>query len=159
MIFGVTVGDSSGVVLPWDSVNVSARGPALAISDLALGLRGASVRWEAAPGHTVLLTPFDLFLEGAEVELYYEVAGTRPRAAYRHEIAVFRMKGESGAARRRPAVTLAFDEPAREGQYRSQRVLQLSRFEPGRYLIEVRVRAPGGETVTRQREFRIVRPR
>ncbi|HEX2217849.1 MAG TPA: GWxTD domain-containing protein [Gemmatimonadales bacterium] len=152
------VGDSLGVVLPKDSVHVSARGAALAISDLALGVRGASARWEPAPGDTVLLTPFDLFLEGAEVELYYEVPGARPGAAYRHEIAVFRMKGDPAAAERRPAVTLAFDEPATEELLRSQRVLQLSRLKPGRYLIEVRVRAPGGESVTRRREFRIVRP-
>jgi GWxTD domain-containing protein len=153
------VGDSLGVVLPADSVAVSARGAALAISDLALGVRGASARWEPAPGDTVLLTPFDLFQEGAEVELYYEVAGARRGASYRHEIAVFGTKGEPAVAERRPAVTLAFDEPATDDLLRSHRVLQLSRLKPGRYLIEVRVRAPDGESVTRRREFRIVRPR
>jgi hypothetical protein len=153
------VGDSLGVVLPKDSVHVSARGAALAISDLALGVRGASARWEPAPGDTVLLTPFDLFLEGAEVELYYEVPGAGRGATYRHEIAVFRMKGDPAVAERRPAVALAFDEPATEELLRSRRVLQLSRLRPGRYLIEVRVRAPEGESVTRRREFRIVRPR
>ena len=151
------IGDSLGVVLPRDTVSVSARGPALALSDLALGVRGASARWEAAPGDTVLLTPFDLFREGAEIELYYETAGASAGASYRHEIAVFGVKGESGVAERRPAVTLAFEEPATGTLLRSQRVLRLSRLRPGRYLLEVRVRAPEGAATTRRRELRIVR--
>ena len=62
------------------------------------------------PGDTVLLTPFDLFPEGGEVELYYEAAGAIAGTSYRHEIAVFRVRGEPGAVERRPVVTLGFDE-------------------------------------------------
>jgi GWxTD domain-containing protein len=151
------VGDSLGVVLPSDTVSVSRHGPAFGISDLALGVRGASARWEPAPGDTVLLTPFDRFIEGADVELYYEVPGVRAGSLYRHEIAVFRMKGDRGVAERRPAVTLGFEEPAAGPVLRSQRVLQLSRLKPGRYLIEVRVRAEDGDSVLRRRELRIAR--
>ena len=71
------LGDSLGVVLPRDTVRVTGPGSALALSDLALGVRGASARWEPTPQDTVLLTPFDLFREGSEVELYYEAAGAR----------------------------------------------------------------------------------
>jgi hypothetical protein len=105
----------------------------------------------------VLLTPFDLFLEGSEVELYYEAAGATEGAAYRHEIAVFRIKGQPGVAERRPVVTLGFDERAAGPLLRSQRVLQLARLKPGRYLIEVQVRTPDGDSVARRREFRVVR--
>jgi GWxTD domain-containing protein len=153
------LGHSLGVVLPRDSVRVSGPAPGLSLSDLALGVREASARWSPAVGDTVLLTPFDLFREGAEVELYYEVAGVTAGAPYRHEIAVFRLKGEPATAERRPVVTLAFEEPAAGPLLRSHRVLQLSRLKPGRYLIEVQVRAPDGAPVSRRREFRVVRKR
>ncbi|MBA3892425.1 MAG: GWxTD domain-containing protein [Gemmatimonadales bacterium] len=150
--------DSLGVVLPRDTVRVAGPGPGLTLSDLALGARGASARWEPTPQDTVLLTPFDLFLEGSEVELYYEVAGVIEGAPFRHEIAVFRIKGEPGAPERRPVVTLGFDERAAGRLLRSHRVLQLARLVPGRYLIEVQVHAADGKPVARRREFRVVRP-
>ena len=151
------LGDSLGVVLPRDTVRVTGPGPALALSDLALGVRGASARWEPTPQDTVLLTPFDLFLEGSEVELYHEVVGVTEGAPYRHEIAVFRIKGEPGFAERRPVVTLGFDEHAVGRLIRSHRVLQLARLAPGRYLIEVQVQTADGQRVARRREFRVVR--
>ena len=151
----IQLGDSTGAVLPRDTVTASGGGSKPWISDLALGIRGASAAWEATPGDTVLLTPFDLFLENAGMELYYEVGGIRPGASYRHEIAVFRIKGERGVAERRPVVTLAFDEPATEAIVRAHRTLQLARLKPGRYLIEVRVVSPAGGAVARRREFQI----
>ena len=151
------VGDSLGIVLPRDTVRVDVAGAGLTVSDLALGIRGASAAWAPAPGHTVLLTPFDLFPEGSEVELYYEVDGAAVGTSYRHEIAVFRMRDRPRVAERRPVVTLGFEEPAAEPLLRSQRVLQLARLEPGRYLIEVQVRAPDGDAVARRREFLVVR--
>jgi GWxTD domain-containing protein len=152
------LGDSLGVVLPRDTVRVSGPGAggALSLSDLALGLRGASARWEPTPQDSVLLTPFDLFLEGSEVELYYEAAGSTGGAMYRHEIAVFRIKGDRGQVEPRPVVTLGFDEPATGPMLRSHRVLQLARLKPGRYVVEVQVIAPGGTTSLRRREFRMV---
>jgi hypothetical protein len=105
----------------------------------------------------VLLTPFDLFYEGAEVELYYEAGGATPGAAYRHDIAVFRVRGKPGVVERRPVVTLGFDERAADPLVRSHRVLQLARLKPGRYVIEVKVGTPEGEDISRRREFIIVR--
>jgi GWxTD domain-containing protein len=152
-------GDSLGIVLPRDTVRVERSGSGLSLSDLALGIRGASARWEPVPGETVLLTPFDLFLEGSEVELYYEASGAAVGASYRHEIAVYRMRGDPGTPERRPVVTLGFDEPAVEPTLRSQRVLQLARLKRGRYVIQVRVRGPEGEAAARRREFLVVRAR
>jgi hypothetical protein len=152
------LGDSLGVVLPRDSARVSEPDGTLGLSDLALGVRGASARWGPTPLDTVLLTPFDLFREGSEVELYYEASGATAGARYRHEITVFRVKGEPGVAERRPVVTLGFDERATESWLRAHRVLQLARLKPGRYLLEVRVVGPGEPPVARRREFRVVRP-
>ena len=61
-------------------------------------------------------------------------------------------------AEQRPVVTLGFDEPAADTLLRSHRVLQLARLKPGRYLVELRVQAPGGASVARRRELRVVRP-
>ena len=113
--------------------------------------------WEPVPGDTVLLTPFDLFREGGEVELYYEAGGATAGASYRHDIAVFRLRGEPAVVERRPVVTLGFDEPAPDTVLRAHRVVQLARLKPGRYLIEVKLGTPGGETVARRREFIVIR--
>ncbi len=152
----IQVGDSAGVVLPHDSVKVAGAGPGLALSDLALGIPEASARWMVAPGDTVLLTPFDLFREGAEVELYYEAAAAEAGGSYRHEIAVYRVRRPNGIPERRPVVALAFEERADGARIHAHRTLKLGRLHPGRYLVEVRLRGPDGATDTRRRLFRIV---
>ncbi|MDQ3428062.1 MAG: hypothetical protein M3477_09555 [Gemmatimonadota bacterium] len=150
-------GEGAGVVLPRDSVRVGRGGPALSLSDIALGVRQASAVWHPAPADTVFLTPFDLFREGGEVELYYEVGGAAAGAAYRHRIGVFRMNGDPPRADRRPVVTLGFEEKAAGPVIRSSRTLQLGRLKAGRYLVEVRVAGPDGGVETRRREFRVVK--
>jgi GWxTD domain-containing protein len=152
------VGDSTGIVLPRDTLRVDSSLGGLSLSDLALGIRGASAVWEPVPGDTVLLTPFDLFPEGGEVELYYEAGGATPANSYHHDIAVYRVRGEPGVAERRPVVTLGFDEPAPDTVLRGHRVLQLARLKPGQYLIEVKLSTPEGEAAARSREFIVVRP-
>jgi hypothetical protein len=109
-----------------------------------------------APGDTVLLTPFDRFREGAEVELYYEAAKAEAGRSYRHEIAVYRVRRPDGIPERRPAVALAFDERADGAKIRAHRTLKLGRLRTGRYLVEVRLRGPDGTMDTRRRLFRIV---
>jgi GWxTD domain-containing protein len=154
----VQQGDSTGSVLPLDSLEVADRGGELVLSDLALGARGASAVWEPVPGDTVLLTPFDLFRAGAEAELYYEVAGAEPGISYRHAITVYRVKGDDDTSlERRPVVSLGFDEAAREALVRSHRTLQLTRLKPGRYVVEVRIRGGGEDSGARRRAFSIVR--
>jgi hypothetical protein len=151
-------GPEAGVVLPRDSVRVAAPGPVLALSDLALGIRAASARWLPTPADTVLLTPFDLFLERSEVELYYEASGAIPGTPYRHQIAVYRTKGE-GRLDPRPVVTLGFEERAEGTLLRSHRTLQLGRLKPGTYVVEVKVAgaSAAGEPAVRRRELRVVR--
>lgn len=151
-------GDSAGVVLPSDTVRVTGD-MGLEVSDLALGTREASARWHPTPADTVLLTPFELFRAGGEVGLYYEAGGAAPEARYRHEIAVYRMKGDPSVPDRRPVVSLAFEEPAGAATLRSHRTLQLQRLKPGRYLIEVRITGEEGATSTRRRQFQVVKPR
>jgi len=150
-------GADAGVVLPRDTVRVAAPGPALALSDLALGIRSASARWvPAGAADTVYLTPFDLFLEGSEVELYYEARGAAAGTPYRHQIAVYRTKGD-GRLEQRPVVTLGFEERADGALIRAHRTLQLGRLKPGTYVVEVKVAGAAGEPAVRRRQLRVVR--
>ena len=152
----VEQGPDAGRVLPTDSVTVRSPGPALALSDLALGIRAASARWAPIPADTVLLTPFDLFLAGSQVELYYEAAGARSGAPYRHEIAVFRV-GREGRVDDRPVVTLRVDEAARADVIRAHRTLKLARLKPGAYVVEVKLTAPDGTADLRRRAIRVIK--
>jgi GWxTD domain-containing protein len=152
-------GDSAGVVVPRDTVRVARGDAALALSDLALGVESASATWVPPGGEPVLLTPFDLFPVRSQVRLYYETAGAVPGADYRHEIAVFRMKGEPLTPERRPAVTLRVDERAAGSVIRAYRTLQLRDLKAGNYMIEVRVRGPGGNEDVRRRAFQVVKPK
>lgn len=148
-------GEGAGVVMPRDSVTVRSPGPSLSLSDLALGIRAASARWEPTPADTVLLTPFDLFPAGSEVHLYYEAAGTRAGASYRHEIGVFRVRGDD-RVEDRPVVSLHVDEAAGGDPIRAHRTLQLARLKPGRYVVEVKVTGPDGRLDARRRAIRVV---
>ncbi|HKT59247.1 MAG TPA: GWxTD domain-containing protein, partial [Gemmatimonadales bacterium] len=150
-------GPEAGVVLPTDSVTVRAAGPVLSLSDLALGVRAASARWLPTPADTVLLTPFDLFLAGSPVELYYEAAGAQAGAIYRHEIGVFRV-GREERVEDRPVVTLRVDEAAGADVIRAHRTLQLARVKPGAYVVEVKVTAPDGTSDVRRRAIRVIKP-
>jgi GWxTD domain-containing protein len=150
-------GPEAGLVLPSDSVTVRSAGPRLSLSDLALGIRAASARWMPTPADTVLLTPFDLFLAGSQVELYYQAAGAQPGTAYRHAIGVFRVDRE-GRVDDRPVVTLRVDEAARAEVIRAHRTLQLARLKPGAYVVEVKVTAPDGTADVRRRAIRVIKP-
>jgi GWxTD domain-containing protein len=154
------LGDSLGIMLPIDSTRAGRAGPPFSLSEIALGVREASTQWFPTPTDTVYLTPFDLFPEGRELELYYEGSGAVTGASYRHQIAVFRAKGEDPpVVERRPIVTLAFEEAAGSELVRARRSLQLARLKPGRYVVEVKVTGPDGRAESRRREFRIVKDR
>jgi len=148
-------GPDAGLVLPRDTVHVTAVGAALSLSDLALGVRAASARWLPATSDTVFLTPFDLVPRGSEVELYYEGTGATPGATYGHRIAVLRSRGDPARGEARPVVTLAFEERADGGVIRAHRTLQLGRLKPGAYVVEVRVMGPDGREATRRRQLRV----
>lgn len=153
----IQMGDSAGAVLPRDTVRVASTGDGLALSDLALGAIGASAVWLPTPSDTAYMTPFGIVQEGSELELYYEATGTDPGARYAHEIGVYRLRGNPAAAERRPVVRLGFEEEAADSIIRARRTLQLRRLKPGRYLVEVHVVGPGGESDTRRREIRVLR--
>jgi hypothetical protein len=150
-------GDSIGVVLPRDSVRVAnTDGTSLGLSDVALGSAGRAVSWVTEAADTVLLAPSALFRRGTEVETYYEVTGATTQQVYRHDIAVLQPGAGEAASKRRPLVSLSFDEAAAGGVIRSRRTVRLERLKPGSYVVEVRVTAPDGSSQVRRRSIRLI---
>jgi GWxTD domain-containing protein len=150
-------GDSTGVVLPRDSVRVTnTDGTSMNLSDIALGSPGRAVSWITDAADTVLLAPSALFRRGTEVETYYEVTGATAQQLYRHEITVLRLDAGARAAKRRPLVSLSFDEEAAGKVIRSRRTVRLERLKPGSYVVEVRVTAPDGASQVRRRPIRLI---
>lgn len=148
-------GDSAGVVLPRDSVTVAdIYAGTLALSDIALGVRGRAVPWVSDAADTVLLAPSALFRKGAEVELYYETSGATRGQRYRHEITVLRAQRRPG--KRVPLVALSFEEVAGDSVIRSHRTVRLERLKAGSYVVEVRVTAPDGVSEVRRRSIRLI---
>jgi GWxTD domain-containing protein len=150
-------GDSAGVLLPRDTVLVSpADGLSLGLSDIALGTPGRAARWVTEVGDTVLLAPSRLFRQRGEVQIYYEVSGARAGNVYRHQITVLEAKRRVDEAKRRPLVSLSFDELAGGDLVRSRRSLQLDRLKPGSYFVEVTIAAPDGSARARRRLIRLI---
>jgi GWxTD domain-containing protein len=149
--------DSAGVVLPGDTAWVGkSDGTHLGLSDVALGSPGRAVAWVTEAGDRVLLAPSALFRKGSDIELYYEATGATPGLTYRHEITVLRPGSRESEGRKRPLVSLYFDEEAMGQVIRSQRTVRLERLKPGNYVIEVRVTASDGNSQVRRRLIRLI---
>jgi GWxTD domain-containing protein len=150
-------GDSAGVVLPLGTVWVaSTAGPALSLSDVALGTPGRAVSWVSDDRDTVLLAPSQLFRKGAEIQIYYEVGGAKPHAVYRHEISVLPSGG--GGSQRESLVSLAFEEQSLGEVIHSRRTARLERLKRGEYIVQVKVTAPDGSFQVRRRPIRLIDP-
>ena len=149
-------GDRAGVVLPYGMVRVAANDGSFSLSDIALGTPGRAVPWVTDAADTVLLAPSELFRKGAEIEIYYEATGAVRLGRYRHEIAV--VPWTARRSKRRPLVSLSFEEEATDQVIRSRRMLRLQRLKAGDYVVEVRVTAPDGTVQRRERPIRLINP-
>jgi GWxTD domain-containing protein len=151
-------GESAGVVLRRDSVLVAPTdGTTLSLSDIALGTKGQAAPWVTKAADTVFLAPSALFRKDAEVEIYYEVSGATVRVPYRHDITILRRDGPESRSKRRPMVSLSFNEAAPGEVIRSRRSVRLDRLKPGNYVVEVRVTAPDGSSQVRRRSIRLTK--
>jgi GWxTD domain-containing protein len=149
-------GDSAGMVLPRDSVEVAnTRAQSIQLSDIALGSRGRAISWVNDAADTVLLAPTSLLRKKSDVELYYEATGAQTGLRYRHEITVLRAE-ERRTRRRQPLVALSFEEEAATPIIRSHRSVSVSRLKEGRYVIEIRISGESGAAAVRRREFTII---
>ncbi len=128
----------------------------MGLSDIALGSPGRAVSWITDVADTVLLAPSAIFRRGVEVETYYEVTGAKAQGWYRHEITVLRPDVGESDERRRPLVSVSFEEQAAGEVIRSRRTVRLERLKPGSYLVEVRVTGPDGRFQMRRRAIRLL---
>jgi hypothetical protein len=114
------------------------------------------VSWVTDAADTVLLAPSELFRKGAEIEIYYEAGGATARGQYRHEISV--LPWNEQGSKRRPLVSLSFEEEAPAEVIRSRRTARLERLKPGHYVVEVKVTGRDGDYQIRQRPIRLIDP-
>ena len=154
---------SAGELVARDSLAVaSLDGRSFAASDLVVGRDGSGLRW-VRPLDTVLLNPLGRFPERSTAELYYEVYGLEPGAAYHTVVrlekegrgSIFAAVGRLFGGGRAP-VLLEFDAAAEGPVTRVHRSLDLRETPPGRYRLTVELRDPAsGRTVVRSRPFEV----
>jgi GWxTD domain-containing protein len=155
-------GEEAGIVLPRDTVRVG--GPttaSLSLSDLVLGSRSANLAWRRPDQDTVLFNPLQTFKRTDEMQLYYEVSGLRPGSPYQVRLAVRKHGGGGGLFRKifgggGAALSLKFDAQAASALESAHRGLQLDRFKPGNYVLEVTVNDQEGRKDQRVRPFQVV---
>lgn len=154
--------DLSGMISTRDTLRVaSPLGPALGLSDLALGARSIGLAWRTEKGDTAWINPLRSFRRTEPLQLYFEVSGLAPGAPYRIQLAVSKPKGGSIFSRifggGGAAIKLAFDgTQAAAGVTAIRRELSLEKLKPGTYRMDVTVTGPNGTKTTRQRTFTVV---
>ena len=149
----VQTGDSTGALLAAQRITIPAHDSSmLAVSDLAMGVRGWSALWVAAPGDTAWVTPRHTHRAGVPVDLYYEVYGIPAGQQYRADITATR--GDKGKG---PSITLGLEEQSTGTPTRVSRTLDLSSLTPGDYVLEVRIRNAAGDVTTSSRPLKIVK--
>ena len=148
-------GRSAAGAVGQPEVAVPGEAGTLSMSDLVLGRNGSGLVWQHQ-GRSVFLNPLESFREGASLELYYEVEGTRPRVAYKTTLNFTRIQGRGG--RGKDQVSLGFTDQSEGTTLVVQRSIGLNELGAGRYLLSVSITdEDAGRTLTRQRLITVVR--
>ncbi len=156
--------DSTGEVWPVDTLEVaSPLGPAVGISDLALGAARVPLQWTTPRGDTVWFNPHYRFAQNDPLDLYFEVMGLTPDSSYRTELDIRRQEGGWGVWRAirhlfgggSSHIAISTDATAHQTVEPVHRVLSLEKLKPGDYVMQVTVTTPGHRKVVRRQEFRI----
>lgn len=147
---GVETSDSTGRILPEDSVRVEpVSGSPLSLSGIALGTRSKGVEWVSAPGDTAVFNPRATFDPADQVELYFEAYGLETTQPVRTEVRI--------AQGKRDALRLSYEQPVSGTPLRVRRSLDIANVKPGKYRLEVRVVTQSGEEATTAREIEVKR--
>ena len=147
---GVETSDSTGRILPEDSVRVEpVTGSSLSLSGIALGTRSKGVEWVSAPGDTAVFNPSATFDPADQVELYFEAYGLKTTQPVRTEVRI--------AQGKRDALRLSYEQPVSGTPHRVRRSLDIANVKPGKYRLEVRVVTQSGEEATTTREIEVKR--
>jgi hypothetical protein len=146
-------GDSSGVVTPTDSIVVARFDAGLSMSDPVLGWRPIALTW-ARGADTVFFSPFRSYFDANQLELYYEVYGLAPGASYQTELAVSEKRG---AKRSTPTVRISYAGVGTGAVTSGRRTIDLRRFKPGAYWLDLIVTDAAGRRDQRRTWFEVRR--
>ena len=146
-------GDSSGVVTPRDSLVVRRYDTGLSRSDPVLGWRAVGLTW-ARGADTVFFSPFRSYFDATELELYYEVYGLAPGAPYQAELVVSEKRGTK---RTKPGVRISYRGVASGPVTSGRRTIDLRRFKPGAYWLDLIVTDAAGRRDQRRTWFEVRR--
>ena len=151
--------EGRGVVTPRQSVDVSSlAGPALSISDLALGSRKVKLPLVGLRGDTAWINPLHAFTKSEPMQLYFELAGLTSGARYHSELTVIRPPhGGIFTNTSSALMKLGFDGTKSDDVDPIQRELSLDKLSPGSYLLEVTISTADGQRVVRRRAFTVVK--
>jgi GWxTD domain-containing protein len=156
--------ENAGLVSTRDTIRVpSPLGPALGLSDLALGSRSVHLTWPTARGDTAWFNPLGSFHANEPLQLFFEVAGLLPRSPYHVDLEIRRPGGGSLFSRlpligrRRTFFRLSFNSTASSSLDQVHQEIRLDQLPPGSYVLEVTVSSETGGKVSRQREVTVIR--
>jgi len=137
--------DSTGIVLPTDSVDVGRfDGSQLAVSDLVLSRGGRGARWVPAEGDTAYFNPRRTWSRSDTIALYHEVYGLAAGSTYEAKLEVRRG--------RKVALTLSWEGAASAPVTRVARTVSFRTVRPGDYELTIEiVSADGGRAVSSRR--------
>ncbi len=166
--FTVRVGlelDRAGVVSGRDTVIVpDPAGPALGLSDLALGVASLPLWWISDRNDTIRVNPVAEFHAGEPIELSFELEGVVPDSSYKIEMSVRKPGGGSPFrwlvklfGGDRDPFTATTTQRATAGRVLVQQGIALREAKPGRYVLQVTVSHRSDPKVTRTQEFTVVR--
>lgn len=155
----------AGVVSGRDTVIVPApAGPALGLSDLALGAASVPLWWTSDRGDTIRVNPLAEFHAAEPIELAFEVDGLVADSSYKIEMVVKKPGGSSplrwiaklfgGGGDPFKATTT---QRATDHRILVRREITLQKPKPGRYVLEVTVSRRSAAKVTRTQQFTVVR--
>jgi hypothetical protein len=115
---------------------------------------------------TAWVNPLRTFSSREAMQLYFEVSGVPTGAAYRTDLAIYRVSGDSAVSTRAetvvsqggaPAISLGFSQTHPGGVAPVRRELALQRLKPGEYVLQVTVSTAGGANVVRRQAFVITK--
>jgi GWxTD domain-containing protein len=156
--------ENAGLVSRRDTVRVaSPLGPALGLSDLALGSRSVHLSWPTARGDTAWFNPLESFRAREPLQLFFEVAGLPPRSPYHVDLEIRRPGGGSLFSklpligRRQTFFRLSFNSVTSSSLDQVHQEIKLEQLPPGAYLLVVTVSSETGGKVFRQRELTVIK--
>lgn len=155
------MGDSAGVLLARDTLQVPNAGSGLALSDLMLGRESAGLSWLAATGEPVPLNPTGVHPRAEPLSLYYEVYGLGDAAGVA-DLVLWRVEDrdqptDSLPPSGRRALRLRFDERGGGPVTRVRRSVDLSDLSPGTYRLRLRLQDAAGREVVRTAQLDVTR--